>query len=493
MKLRLPAIALLLLSAPALGQIESPLLSKLRLNLVNPGGKSLAMGGAFVALADDATAALANPAGLTQLTAWQVGGSGKLFSFEPELRRAAYVWQTDGSYRKFTEEEDRPSGSQGDLEFASVVGPLGERTSVAVYRAVNLRYRLDADELDGGNYRAFAISVPPNNALSLDEQGGYDIQNEVWGVSLGANLGALSIGGGVTFSRLRFQMTGGANGGGHLFVTNGSNVQGNPGAQPRLDTTVAADVTSGTKPGWVAGFKWQVFEVGNVNLGGVYRKAPRFDVSYSISSVNAWNGARVSFSCGVDDPNVPGSGASACGTFDVPDDWSVGLSAQPHPNLLLAAEIQRISYSQLQDGFVPIFAYCTIEASPCPAQNRVIPDGRGEDGTVPRAGLEWTLPTTGALQLALRGGWHRQPANGMKVDLYPDSDRDRVPDTGTIPAEIVQPPLTDAFRTTYDGGTDEDHVSFGLGLTLGRKLSVDLAADLSTSNDSYALSAFYRF
>ena len=98
MKTRLLAIALLLVSAPALGQLESPLLSKLRLNLVNPGGKSLAMGGAFVALADDATAALANPAGLTQLTAWQVGGSGKLFIFEPELRRAAYTYQTDGSY-----------------------------------------------------------------------------------------------------------------------------------------------------------------------------------------------------------------------------------------------------------------------------------------------------------------------------------------------------------------------------------------------------------
>ena len=33
----------------------------------NPGARSLAMGGAFVGLADDATAAYANPAGLTAL------------------------------------------------------------------------------------------------------------------------------------------------------------------------------------------------------------------------------------------------------------------------------------------------------------------------------------------------------------------------------------------------------------------------------------------
>lgn len=487
------ALAFLSLASPAAAQLESPLLSKLQLNLVNPGGKSLAMGGAFVALADDATSAIANPAGLTQLTAWQVGASGKAFSFEPLLRRAVYDLREDGAYVKNLEEGDRPSGSVADLEFASVVGPLSDRLSVAVYQAVNLRYRLDADDLDGGNYRAFALAVPPNSAVTLDEQGGWDVRSEVWGVSVGASFGAVSVGGGVTFNRLRYEMTGASSGGGHLFITNADSVQGNPGAQPRLDTTVSAEVTSGTKTGWIAGLRWQVFEVGNVTLGGVYRKAPRFDVAYSVSSVNRWTGARVDFSCGVDDPNVPGSGASACGTFDMPDDWSVGLSAQVVPSLLVSAEVQRVSYSQLQEGFVPLFSYCTVVESPCPSRNRVISGGRGKDTTVPRAGAEWTLPLKGSAQVALRGGWHREPAHGMLVDLYPDADRDRRPDPGAAAAEIPQPPLTDAFLTTYDGGADEDHVSFGLGLTLGRKLSLDLAADLSDSSDSFVLSAFYRF
>ena len=38
-----------------------------RFNFVNPGGRALGMGGAFVGIADDATAAAANPAGLTNL------------------------------------------------------------------------------------------------------------------------------------------------------------------------------------------------------------------------------------------------------------------------------------------------------------------------------------------------------------------------------------------------------------------------------------------
>ena len=38
----------------------------------NPGARSLGLGGAFTALADDATAAFANPAGLVQLGSLEV-------------------------------------------------------------------------------------------------------------------------------------------------------------------------------------------------------------------------------------------------------------------------------------------------------------------------------------------------------------------------------------------------------------------------------------
>ena len=41
-------------------------------NLANPGARSMGMGGAFVGLADDATAAYTNPAGLTQLVTPEV-------------------------------------------------------------------------------------------------------------------------------------------------------------------------------------------------------------------------------------------------------------------------------------------------------------------------------------------------------------------------------------------------------------------------------------
>jgi long-chain fatty acid transport protein len=49
---------------------ETP--STFEFSFSNPGARSLGLGGAFAALADDATAAFANPAGLVQLVSLEV-------------------------------------------------------------------------------------------------------------------------------------------------------------------------------------------------------------------------------------------------------------------------------------------------------------------------------------------------------------------------------------------------------------------------------------
>ena len=54
-------------AVPAHAVTDEEVFRTFRFNFVNPGGRALAMGGAFVGIADDATAAAANPAGLTNL------------------------------------------------------------------------------------------------------------------------------------------------------------------------------------------------------------------------------------------------------------------------------------------------------------------------------------------------------------------------------------------------------------------------------------------
>src|SRR3954462_14535928 len=65
-------LAALLVLAPRNGLAQTSLQIPLQFDFLNPGAKSLAIGGAFAGLADDATATFANPAGVTQLNASEV-------------------------------------------------------------------------------------------------------------------------------------------------------------------------------------------------------------------------------------------------------------------------------------------------------------------------------------------------------------------------------------------------------------------------------------
>src|SRR5919106_1786271 len=72
-------LALILLVALPLSaqNVDIEALSGLQFNFGNPGARSLGMGGAFLGLADDASAAEANPAGLTILRKPEVSVEGR--------------------------------------------------------------------------------------------------------------------------------------------------------------------------------------------------------------------------------------------------------------------------------------------------------------------------------------------------------------------------------------------------------------------------------
>lgn len=104
-------------------------------NFSNPGARSLAFGGAFAGLADDATAAFANPAGLVQLT-------------RPEVSLEWRLWDRTPFFLAGGRVEGEPTGVGLDVHpglvigtdrseslgpsFASVVVPKG-RWAFAVY------------------------------------------------------------------------------------------------------------------------------------------------------------------------------------------------------------------------------------------------------------------------------------------------------------------------------------------------------------------------
>ena len=97
-------------------------ISGLPLDLGPPGARALGLGGAFTAVADDSTAALANPAGLTNLTAPEVSlyvrytDSDVLF-LDPDAYNSAVNAFAGTTEKTF-------SDSSTDVSFASFVVPM---------------------------------------------------------------------------------------------------------------------------------------------------------------------------------------------------------------------------------------------------------------------------------------------------------------------------------------------------------------------------------
>ena len=90
----------------------------------NPGARSMGFGGAFVALADDATAAFANPAGLIQLTRPEISAEGRSWSYTTPFTRGGRAAGQPTGIGLDTAAGPLVGESEGDwsgLSFASLV------------------------------------------------------------------------------------------------------------------------------------------------------------------------------------------------------------------------------------------------------------------------------------------------------------------------------------------------------------------------------------
>ncbi len=144
----IPAGFLVVLAAAASSEAQPVLgIPRFDFSFSNPGARSAGFGGAFVALADDATAAYANPAGLVQLT-------------EPEVSMEARLWNRSPSFIAGGRIEGETTGigidtraglsfgrdhsQQFGPSFASIVIPKG-RWSFALYGHQLAKFEMSAD------------------------------------------------------------------------------------------------------------------------------------------------------------------------------------------------------------------------------------------------------------------------------------------------------------------------------------------------------------
>ncbi len=469
--------ALLLVRIPAPAQVESALLSKVTFNLTNPGGKSLAMGGAFTAIADDATAGIANPAGLGLLSSFEAGVSGKRVDDVIGLVTA----RSTATGGLFTDPYPAPRAVNSDIssrssvgEFAGIVIPVSRRIVAAVSFVENLSFEGDPGP-DGYSYielrdNRMGDATRRDFLYEFRENGAVSLRNRLVALSAAYRVtDRLRLGAGVTLNQMELDLLG-DEGGPHRIVNRTFTT---PTQVRTLTTNMAIRDLDERVLGFLVGAHVDLIADGKLTAGAVYRQTSKAEGTFEI---------------GGDVPTPLAGQQSRPFSARVPRDAAIGLAAQPFPGLTVAAEAQWIAYGDFIDRSLPTVSYEGF-AGPFPGfpvgpllAEMTPPD----DVVVPRLGIEY-VATSGSLLLAFRLGYHREPARGVTADLA------AIEETTGTPFDLDDPPFSGSVRTVYDGGRPDDRFSGGLGATISRKVSFDLAFDLGRSSRVLSASLFYRF
>jgi hypothetical protein len=472
----IPVLAVLLAAwaPPARAQLDSALLSKLRFNLTNPGGKSLAMGGAFSAIADDATAALANPAGLGLISSIEIAVSGKRVNETLALAtaRSAATGSLVTPYPPVQTSSVGLDASSTGVEFAGVVVPISRRLVAALTYAENLRFEGDAgpggypyielrDNRSGGTTRRDFL-------YEFREYGSAKLSNRLLAASLAYRVTeSLRLGGGVTLNRASFDLDGDAGGPHRIVNTNYLS----PTAQETRTVTMGVQGVTGTQVGFVAGVHADLLSDGRLTFGADYRWTPSAEGTLVI---------------GGDVPTALASQTSRAFRFRVPSDASVGLAAHPMPGLTIAAEVQWVKYGDIFDRALPVVSYSGLLGTGLNVDGILADLSPAPNVFVPRLGFEYVAGGKD-VRVALRVGYHREPAHGVTANLAA-----KEPSTGT-PYPITDPPYSESVAAVFDGGKADDRFTGGLGLTFARALSLDFGFDVGRDSRQFAVSLFYRF
>jgi long-subunit fatty acid transport protein len=356
------AMAALLLAAgstAAFAQSNDEVFPQFQFNFSTPGARANAMGRTFIGIADDSSASITNPAGLTRLTQRQVYFEFKSTELEVE-RLAARDSLSTANPTIFGER-------QNHIGFLSLSAPVGERLTVAFTRHQFLSHR--------ETFTLEARPIPTVNFAFFPVDGETDFKAVSYAGSIAAIISP-KVRVGVTLSLDQLSAEAVAT----RFDFNA--------ALDRVDTVVNKTEIDDTATGLSAIVGALIVPNDKVTIGVQYAKGATFEVEESLFTNVAPPGLDLAL--------VDGFPKDV--TINVPDRFGVGVSVRPTPRLLVAADIVRIGYSSLADDFTLIFDADELEES-----NYSV-----DDVSEFHAGAEF-LVLSGERRLFLRGGLFTSP------------------------------------------------------------------------------------
>jgi long-subunit fatty acid transport protein len=423
-------------AAPAGAQSSAQL--PLQFDFLAPGARSLALGGAFIGAADDATTAFINPAGLALLSRMEFSAEVRYRRIETPFLQGGRIAGTITNIGPDTVQG--PVYATGIEEYVSPVYfsflvPLN-RVTVAAY--AHELVRVDSSfENDGVFRQSVLLGTVSNRSRTLPVGGSRQVTIRNYGGSVGVRLhDRLSVGAGLSaytfdldaaFARYVFESD--------VF-------------SPPDRTIVSATATqegSGVSLGANLGVLWTVTSA--VKVGASYRYGPSFSLTQR------------------DQVPVEQFDLVRTGDFQVPDVFGLGVEWRVSPSVRVVADYDRVQYSELKEDFADIQAI----ASGRPEQLEV------DDADEFHGGVEYVFLQT-SRPFALRAGLWWDPDHSIRYEPTAAGDSIDLLYTATLP-----------------GGEDVMHYTVGGGIVLSSRIEINAGADWSKRTTAVTASAVVRF
>ena len=430
------AVSILLLFgllAPTVVPAQQPIIP-LQLSFSDPGARSMGFGGAFVALADDATAAFANPAGLTQLLKPEFSIEGRHWSYSTpytvggraEGLPSGFGIDTTVGLRTATSED-----SLAGLSFLSLAYPVGD-WSFALYRHENANLRF-ASETQG----LFFAGTDCCQDRYFDQRATSDTEFLSYGLSAAYRVNdRIDLGLGVVYHDASIE----SNVAQYLWDDDSLQSLFEPNSylpeRWRLSQRSSISDTDWTLTG---GILWRLSQ--GWSIGAVYRQGMEIGIDFEVTA-----GEAVDFGVPPGEVFLRASG----GPIEFPDIFGFGLAYRdPDGRLTLSFQWDRVEYSDIPNSLG-------------------LDDQTIDDANELHLGAEYVFLDSTPI-IAIRLGTWFEPDHQMRA-------------TSSDPF----------LRALMPPGDDEVHIALGIGVATQR-FQIDVAMDIADRADTVSLSAIYSF
>lgn len=399
-------------------------------SFLNPGARSTGMGNAFVALADDATAAEANPAGLTILNRPEVSLEYRNSSYDPDKLNSLNDFRSNLQTLQVLSQNNLDTINT--VSFFSMVVPTKGFTLAFSYQ--------EPVRLQGKINEIINVQTQVGNQATLIFLSEGDEKQKVtnWNFSLAKKFHRFSFGATLRYSHLSWETS----------TKNSAEfvIESETETFPTFDTSMNQNDNA---LGFNAGFLYR--PVAKVTVGAVYKHYSKFEGIETETGEVA---------------KKPGSFRNV---LNLPDSVGVGVAFKPNDIITVSSDLVWIKYSDLLDGFQTQYNQLTDPSNYKGIRYHV------DNALEFHAGAEYYVLLKDT-PIALRAGYYRKPSNSIVADST-DIDGD------------FEQSLAKAF---FAKGQAENHITIGSGVVFSH-FQVDVAFDAGKRASHFVLSTVARF